>query len=199
MHAGFNPMPNVSRVRCRINEGIVAPADNSKGAHMSTKRLLVAGVLIGIAAIVGCGQRGNSDSGVIGVWRVSETTLIGPIERTVTNPQPGIVIFTPRYYSRNLVNSDAPRPELPPEGKRTDKQIADAFGPFIANAGTYEIRGSELTTKRIAAKNPAEMRAGNFLTFTFRLEGRDTLWLTSKMDENGPLANPTAVKLTRLE
>jgi hypothetical protein len=88
---------------------------------------------------------------------------------------------------------------LPPPDKATDKQIAEAFVPFTANAGTYEIRGDELTTKRITAKNPAEMRAGNSLTFTFRLDGRDTLWLTSKTDENGPPANPTAVKLTRLE
>jgi hypothetical protein len=166
---------------------------------MSAKRLLVAVVFIGIAGVVGHAQRGNSNSDVIGVWRVSEMTFIGPNDRTVTEPQPGIVIFTPQYYSRNLVTSDGPRPELPPLDKATDKQIADAFGPFIANAGTYEIRGNELTTKRIAAKNPVEMRAGNFLTFTFRLEGHDTLWLTSKADENGPRANPTAVKLTRLE
>ena len=166
---------------------------------MSAKRLLVSGVLIGIAGIVGHAQRENSNSGVIGVWRVSEITFIGPNKRTVTTPQPGIVIFTPRYYNRNLITSDKPRPELPPPNKATDKQIAEAFGPFAANAGTYEIRGNELTTKRIAAKNPTEMRAGNFLTFTFRLEGRDTLWLTSKTDENGPLANPTTVKLIRLE
>ena len=166
---------------------------------MYAKRVLVAAVLIGIVEIVGHAQRGNSNSGVIGVWRVSEITFIGPDTRTVTKPEPGIVIVTPHYYSRNLVISDAPRPELPPPDKRTDKQIADAFGPFIANAGTYEIRGNEFTTRRIAAKNPAEMRAGNFLTFTFRLEGRDTLWLTSKTDEHGPLTNPTAVKLTRLE
>jgi hypothetical protein len=166
---------------------------------MSARRLLIAGVLIGVAEIVGHAQRGNSNSGVIGVWRVSEIAFIGPNDRTLTTPQPGIVILTPRYYSRNLVTSDGPRPVLPPPDKVTDKQIADAFGPFIANAGTYEIRGNELTTTRITAKNPAEMRAGNFLTFTFRLVGRDTLWLTSKRDENGPLANPTAVKLTRLE
>lgn len=165
---------------------------------MSTKRLFVVGVLIGIAEIVGCAQREDSNSGVIGVWRVSELTFIEPNERTVTKPQPGIVIITPHYYSRNLVISDTPRPELP-QDQPTDKQIADAFKPFIANAGTYEIRGTELTTRRIAAKNPAEMRAGNFLTFTFRLEGRDTLWLTSKTDENGPVVNPTSVKLTRLE
>lgn len=166
---------------------------------MPTKLFLIAGVVIGMTGIVGHAQLGNSNSSVIGVWRVTEITFKGPNERTVTQPQPGIVIVTPRYYSRNIVTSDAPRPELPSPDKLTDKQIADAFGPFIANAGTYEIRGDELTTKRITAKNPAEMRDGNFLTFTFRLEGRDTLWLTSKMDENGPLANPTAVKLNRLE
>ena len=166
---------------------------------MSAKRLLIAGILIGITEIIGHAQRGNSSSNIIGVWRVSEITFIGPTNRTLTTPQPGIVIFTPRYYSRNLVTSDGPRPELPPLDEAADKQIADAYRPFIANAGTYEIRGNELTTKRVAAKNPAEMRAGNFLTFTFRLEGRDTLWMTSKTDENGSLANPTTVKLTRLE
>lgn len=96
---------------------------------MSAKRLLVAGVLIGIAQIVGHAQRGNSNSGIIGVWRVSEIAFIEENKRTVTKPQPGIIIFTPRYYSRNLVTSDEQRAELPPPDKRTDKQIADAFGP----------------------------------------------------------------------
>src|SRR5215467_2745870 len=99
---------------------------------MSAKRLLVAGVVIAIAEIVGHAQRGNSNSGIIGVWRVSEIT--GPNHKTLTTPQPGIVIFTPRYYSLNLVTSDGPRPELPPRDKATDKQIAEAFGPFAANA-----------------------------------------------------------------
>ena len=105
---------------------------------MSAKRLLFVSVLISIAWILGHAQFGNSNSGVIGVWSVSEMTFKGPNERTVTKPQPGIVIITPHYYSRNLVTSDAPRPDLPPPHKLTDKQIADAFGPFIANAGTYE-------------------------------------------------------------
>jgi hypothetical protein len=43
-------------------------------------------------------------------------------------------------------------------------------------------------------KNPAEMRTGNFLSFTFRVEGRDILWLTTKTDQNGRLANPTTVQ-----
>jgi hypothetical protein len=177
--------------------------DSRKDALMRTKSLLTAGVLVGvliaIAQIVSFAQRGSSNAAVIGVWRVSEVTTTGPNGRKTTNPQPGVRIFTQRYYSIDEVTSDAPRPELPPQGKATDKQVADAFGPFTGQAGTYEIKGNELTTKRIAAKNPGTMKAGTFTTVTFRMEGKDTLWLTAKTDQNGPIANPTTTKLTRLE
>jgi len=156
-------------------------------------------VLIGVVQIVGSAQRGGSNSAVIGVWRVSELTVTGPNARKVTNPQPSVVIFTQRYFSIDEVTSNAPRPELPPSDKRTDKQIADAFGPFIAQAGTYEIKGNEITYKRIAAKNPATMRSGDFIVDTFKMEGKNTLWVTSKTNQNEPVANPPTRKLTRLE
>ena len=173
---------------------------------MSTKRLLAAGVLvgalIGVAQIVSFAQRGSSDSAVIGVWRVSEVTFTGPNARKVTNPQPSVRIYTPRYYSIMDVTSDGPRPELPSQA--TDKQraeaLAEAFGSFTANAGTYEIKGNEIASKRIVAKNPALMRDGGTLaTHTFRMEGKDTLWLTIKTNLDGPIANPSTEKLTRLE
>ena len=171
---------------------------------MPTKRTVTAvvifvGVVVGIAEIVGFAQRGSSNSAVIGVLRVAEETTTGPNGRKNTNPQPSVRIFTQRYYSIDEVTSDAPRPELPPQGKATDKQVAEAFGPFTGQAGTYEIKGNELTTKRIAAKNPGTMRSGTFTTVTFRMEGKDTLWTTTKADQDGPIKNPTTTKLTRLE
>jgi hypothetical protein len=42
-----------------------------------------------------------------------------------------VYIFTGRYFSHNAVTSDAPRPELPPLGTLTDKQIADTAKPFL--------------------------------------------------------------------
>lgn len=116
----------------------------------------------------------------------------------MTNPQPSIVIFTPRYYSIESVDTVAPRPELPLQGA-TDKQRVDAFGPFTANAGTYAIKGNELTRTVIVAKNPRVMNNGNFQVDTFKMEGKNTLWLTGKADSRGPDANPTTVKLARLE
>ena len=125
-------------------------------------------------------------------------TITGPNARTIASPQPGLYIFTPRYYSIDMVTSDTPRPDLPQQGA-TDKQRADAFGPFTANAGTYAIKGNELTNTIIAAKNPNAMTSGGFQVFTFQMDGKKTLWLTQKANQNGPATNPTTIKLTRME
>jgi len=165
---------------------------------VTMKRLVTAAVLVVVLGMVAIAQRGSADSPVVGVWRVSEGTFTGPNARTVKNPQPGIVIFTPRYYSINAVTSDTPRPEMPVQNP-TDKQRADAFSSFTANAGTYSIKGNEIRYAIITAKNPRVMKPGNFAVDTFRMEGKNTLWLTDKADERGPVANPSTAKLTRVE
>ena len=160
---------------------------------------VVGGALIGVWQMVGIAQRGSASSPVVGVWRVTEYTTTGPNGRKNTSPQPGVRIFTPHYYSTNFVTSDAPRPEVPTVDKRTDKDLVAAFGPFQAIAGSYEIRGDEILTKTTVAKNPATMRPGATINLTFRMEGKDTLWLTTRSNEDGPVANPMTFKLTRLE
>jgi hypothetical protein len=165
-----------------------------------TKRLLTAAILVvvlgGITQMVGIAQ--GVKSPVIGVWRTSEVTRTGPNAGTNASPQPGLTIFTSRYYSIDSVTSDAPRPDLPQQGA-TDKQRADAWGPFTANAGTYAIKGNELTNTVITAKNPNVMKSGGWQAFTFRMDGKNTLWLTQKANQDGPVANPTTFKLTRVE
>jgi hypothetical protein len=158
---------------------------------------LVAAALVVMNAGTTLAQRGSAAATVVGVWRVSEVTYTGPAARTVTNPQPAIRIFTKRHYSVSSVNSDQPRPDVPATGA-TDKQIAEAYTAFSGQSGTYEIKGNELTTRPIAAKAPSQMRAGVFTTYTIRLEG-DTLWLVSKANQDGPVANPTTTRLTRVE
>jgi hypothetical protein len=51
----------------------------------------------------------------------------------------------------------------------------------------------------LTAKNPAIMKPGTFAVNTFRMEGNDTLSLTKKAAEAGPVTNPATRKLTRLE
>lgn len=143
------------------------------------------------------GQRGvataqaQGGKTVVGVWRITEVIPADGGKHN-TAPQPGIIIFTKGYYSFNVVRTDAPRPELPGTGA-TDKQLAEAFGPFDAVAGSYEAVGPQLRYQRIAAKNPNAMRPGTRSTATFRFEGSDTMFL----NEDRP--NSPMWRLSRLE
>src|SRR5262245_45193414 len=158
--------------------------------------LVVALVGVGlVSGVVIRAQRGGAS--IVGVWRVTEVTTTGPDGRKNTSPQPGLRIYTQRHYSISEVGGDKPRAELPAQGA-TDKQIADAWGQFVGQSGTYEIKGNEVIYRAIAAKNPGAMRAGNMTTATFSIEG-NTLTVTQKSNAAGPVANPTTTKLTRVE
>jgi hypothetical protein len=163
---------------------------------MITKRFLAAAFVLLCGTVIAFAQRGASP--VIGVWKVSEITYTGPKARTVTNPQPGIRIFTATYYSVNQVTSEAPRPLLPATGA-TDKQLLEVFGPLNVSAGTYQITGDEIRLTRIVGKTANTMTPGNFASFTFRMDGKNTLWMTPKATETGAVANPQTIKMTRLE
>ena len=166
---------------------------------MSKRVAAVLGALVVFGSAMAAQQGGSSTPSIVGVWRIAEVTFTGPNARKITNPQPGLRIFTRRHYSFTAVTSDKPRAELPPPGKATDKQLADAFGPFQANAGTYEVKGNEITTRPTVAKAPNVMSGGNFATRTLKFEGNETVWITDKVSQDGPVANPTTFKMTRVE
>ena len=82
--------------------------------------------------------------------------------------------------------------------KATADELRAAWGPFYAEAGTYEVSGNLITLRPVAAKNPAAMTPGAFTTWSYRLDG-STLWVTAERNQNGPIANPVTVKSVRVE
>jgi hypothetical protein len=114
----------------------------------------------------------------------------------VKNPQPSLYIFANKYYSTMYVSGDKPRPLMANDANRdtiTDEEMRSIFLPFIANAGTYELSGTKLTTHPIVALWPNFM-AGGSATYEFKIEG-DTMWLTQTYDSGARLE----LKLGRLE
>ena len=157
--------------------------------------VLLLTLMLGLAL---AGQQKPSPSSLKGVWRHVEITTTGPNGRTVKNPQPGLLILTDRYFSVTREPGEAPRRELPPPDKATDKDIAEAARGFVGQAGTYDVTGGELTYRYVVSLVPNQMRQGSFTTFTFKRDG-DTLYLTQKATQTGPLANPTTFRYMRLE
>jgi hypothetical protein len=115
-----------------------------------------------------------------------------------TTPQPSLYIFTKEHYSMMRVNGTDARPLWEQGTTRanvTDADLRSSFIPFVANTGTYSVKGSTLTYRSMVALIPNSMQPTEY-TLEFRTEA-DTLWLTQRT-KTEPIIE-TTWRLTRLE
>jgi len=164
------------------------------------RRLFCAAVCVALVGGQGVAAQSARTSSIQGVWRAVEAKISGPGARTIPfGERPNLTIITAKHYSRVEVQADGPRPILPDVAKATADELRAAWGPFVSEAGTYEVTAGNLITMRpVASKNPAVMGPGVFITYSFTLDG-DTLTLTQQRNQNGPFANPFTLKLVRVE
>jgi hypothetical protein len=140
----------------------------------------------------------ESNATVQGVWRTLEVIVPGAGGGTF-RPNATLAIFHGRHYSRVEVHADQPRPLLANPADASAEQLRAVWGPFVAEAGTFEMSGSDAITMRATvAKNPAAMRDGASSVYRYRRQG-DTLTLTEVRTPAGPGAQPVTVILTRVE
>src|SRR2546423_654604 len=76
------------------------------------------------------------------------------------NPQPSLYVFTPTHYSFMAILGTKQRPRYPSNDKATETEKVASFDGFYANAGSYTVDGSMVTTKSMVAKSEFAM-AGN--------------------------------------
>jgi hypothetical protein len=130
---------------------------------------------------------GQQDSPVEGVWQVAEWLFpsTNPSEkgRTVTSPEPGLVIFTGGFFSQLVVRGEQPRAAVAPLKDRQNPTDAEKIAlyehwrPLTANGGTYEVKGSTLILRPMVAKNLAVSAQETPVQVTFKFDGPNTLWL----------------------
>jgi len=133
-----------------------------------------------------------------GVWQTLEVVVPAVPGRTF-RPEAALAIFHGRHYSRVEVHADQPRPLLANPAAASADQLRAAWGPFVAEAGTFDVNGRDLITMRATvAKNPAAMRDGASSIYRYRREG-DRLTLTEISTPAGPSAQPIVVTLRHIE
>ena len=155
--------------------------------------------VLGLAsvAIIGAWKALPAPS-IEGVWRTAQVTIPGVGGRTIVNVQPNLAIITRKHYSRVEIHADGPRPDVSDPRTATAQELRQAWGPVVAEAGTYDLGSGTMTTRPEIAKNPLSMINGAFTEYSVRLAG-DSLWLTYKRDQRGPVVNPPTIKLVRIE
>jgi hypothetical protein len=125
-----------------------------------------------VALIVGASSPALGQN-LEGVWKPVQIVVdSGPARgRHTTDVQPGLLIFTKRYYSMTYVQGFKAR--AVPSDSASDEELGKSFLPFTANAGTYQRADSMLTFSPSVAKHPAVM-SGRPLRFVVRVKG-DTM------------------------
>ena len=163
-------------------------------------------VVVAVLSLSGYTLIGQSKPSIQGVWRPVEVTITNPNPNpaglgkgTHTNLQPALLIFTAKHYSQILDTAGKPRPTAPFKvaGKPTAEEMQTQWGPFQANAGTYEVSGNTLTLRPTVAKNPA-LQGKVPLRSTIKLDGNN-LWTTQVEGPTGKVDNPSTVKYVRVE
>ena len=133
-----------------------------------------------------------------GVWRTTEVVVQGPAPQTF-KPGATLAVFHGRHYSRVEVHAEGSRPLLKDPATASADELRAAWGPFVAEAGTFELSGKDvITMQAMVAKNPAAMTFGATSAFTYQRNG-DTLTLTQVRTHSGPVAAPVTIKLVRVE
>ena len=162
---------------------------------MGKTRMIVA--CMAVLAVMVIVQSAAAQGKLEGVWKVTEVSMSGPDAFKETNPQPSLFVFTKKHFSTSSITADKPRP-VQPTDKATDAQKLAAWEGFDAEAGTYEIKGTNLIMQGVVAKDPEDMQPGKPHIYDFKIEG-NTLSLTVKVNQDGPLPNPMNFKLVRVE
>jgi len=152
--------------------------------------ILIAGTAMRLTAIA-------APAAIEGVWRTVEVVVQSPTPQTY-KPGATLAIFHGRHYSRVEVHAEGPRPMLNDPATASAGELRAAWGPFVAEAGTFEVSGNEITMQTQVAKNPAAMTRDATSVYTYQRSG-ETLVLTQVRTHSGPSAAPVTIKLVRVE
>jgi len=164
-------------------------------------RVLLSVSMLSATLLVATGSRvtaTDSRAEFEGVWRTVEVVVPGPVPQTFRAAATQ-AIFHGKHYSRVEVHLEGARPMLKDPATASADELRAVWGPFVAEAGTFEVTGKNVVTMQaMVAKNPAAMTNGATSVYTYQRSG-DTLTLTQTRTPSGPSPMPVTIKLARVE
>ena len=120
---------------------------------------------------------GQTKGPLVGAWKVTE--IANPNSPPLTNPLPGLYVFTEKHYSAVRLNGTKPLPAYPSNDVATDAETVASFNPLYVNSGGYTVSGNTLTLSPMVAKSAFAMEPGRTIQYEFAVSG-NTLTFTQK-------------------
>lgn len=180
----------------------------------ATARLLLLGLTFAHTTVAPSAQAERpTELSIRGVWRLVSRTIPAATEPGARvdpfghvpvgqqrDPQPSLLIFTARHFSRTTDTAVTPRPTTgyANAGVPTVAEMLARFGPFAANAGTYELADGIVTLHIVVAHDPRAQAPGRFARLRATLDG-GRLSLTPIANDAGPIAAGVTSVYERVE
>lgn len=169
--------------------------------HTRILMACLAAIIVAAAGWIAAPLNAAPDTEFQGVWRTVEVVMPGAQGASTRMLKPGatLAIFHGRHYSRVEVHTDQPRSPLANASTASADDIRAVWGPFVGEAGTFEIGANNtITMQATVAKNPADMTTGATSAYTYKHDGA-MLVLTQLRTPAGATKYPITVKLARVE
>ncbi len=132
-------------------------------------------LLVSVLTVCGAESEEVTKSKIQGVWGIESMDMgMGENRRTVI-PQAFMLFITENYYSSIRDFNEEPREDWGPGSE-------SSTNGFMADAGTYELNGSEFVVYNKVAMIPNMMHGGS-MAFECKMEGNDTLHLIPKYEK----------------
>ncbi len=148
-------------------------------------------------------QEGSRQS-IRGVWQIIRiATTVDEQSFVNSRPLPGLMIFTPGYYSMIWMPGSERVPDNVEIWRPTEPEKVAQFNAIIVNSGIYSLRDSLLITEPVVVKTPEFMggKASYFWSTagdTLKLRTVETFSRSGVLDE-GQQRYRTTIILKRLE
>src|SRR6201986_2125086 len=121
-----------------------------------------------VLALTATTVHGQMKNPLVGAWKVTE--IANPNSPPLTNPQPGLYIFTEKHYSAVRLNGTRPLPSYPSNDAATDADKVASFDTIYVNSGGYAISGDILTLSPMVAKSAFAMGPGRTVRYEFTVK-----------------------------
>lgn len=132
-----------------------------------------------------------------GAWKRSELHVKSPDTSFVMTDLPaGLFMFTEKHYSMMYVIPRADRPDIKgiPDRDVTTEQAEAIFRSIVAQSGTYEVAGSNLTLRPVVAKRPDVMAGDVVNNLEYKIE-KDALWILRTSSDGASMSQEKWVKV----
>lgn len=153
---------------------------------MAGRRKLFSAIVTSVFVVAGVAALSGQPAGPLqGVWRVTEIRLVRAGDTlVVSDPQPGLFIFTKTHYSATWVPQAEPRQAFASPFEPTREELATACDSLIVNSGTYTVVGSELTVRPVVTRMPEF--SGGTMILRYRVNGTQlSLEVIDESSRNG--------------